>query len=236
MTVLFGFTSPSRELSVLCADDLEGHGGGRAEKVMVVFDRYAVGVVGPSALLRAVANAASLYGVRTRTGGKPPLPDSVAELCDQVARLVPRVLGLEMKNQVASKNRSQQQIDEWKDQSGSLIVVDLSDHTLHFAKARPSVGAILGGATPAFGIKRLDAELVYEFSGTEIERGTIPEEALIDHRAWGEVLVADAASRLNQPKRIIGRLGTSAEGRWQKWFCWSAYDSVDERMTSIGYP
>jgi len=54
MTALYAYASPESQKAIMAADDREGNAGGKAEKIHMIGDRFAVGVLGGGAPLNAI--------------------------------------------------------------------------------------------------------------------------------------------------------------------------------------
>jgi hypothetical protein len=54
MTVLFAYVSNEHDAAFICADNLEGITGSKAEKVFLQWRRFAIGISGPEFLKEAL--------------------------------------------------------------------------------------------------------------------------------------------------------------------------------------
>jgi hypothetical protein len=223
VTVIFAFCSPERRHSAICADDLEANNGDLVAKVMIAFDRYGVGVIGPGFLKTALERVCA---ETSRT------PSSAMDLARDVYRLVPGLAHEEntaLESALRSDPTKEEQARHWRGQTGALVVLDVHGHQLYHARAGQTVAALLSrpaAAPAAFSVRALRGELAFEIAKNASDGWTIPASAFEDHRSWGREEIARAAEEINRKEQrvAIGKLGASVVGVERELRCWPAIE------------
>lgn len=244
MTVLFAFASPLHRKSVLSADDFDANNPAhRVDKIVVGFNRFAVGVTG-SDLLHKAADSLTHFPVGTVfRGGTSALvaPGSAQAFCAALAPLLPRwarrtVNGLRQAEKM--KRLTKSQVRDVLDGGGSIVVLDMVTHELHSAELTMNVAALAQADPRAVELnpRQLPAERVHAFSGEPLDFGPVTNDALEDHRAWANVYIEPFAERANreQRRKVIGGLGASVEVSGATWTFYSSFADYDEWLASHG--
>jgi hypothetical protein len=243
MTVIVAFGSPSRNRSAICADDLAVGSQRQADKVTLVFERYAVGIIGCDFLKLAV-EAVGYFGpnVKLATGraALASIPDT-RTLCDHVASLVPRLSKAylqELDECVGNELITQEQREQYASQGGSLVILDTASHALEVARLPYSAIQAADRTHVAFEFEPLESETVYHCSKHAAPLGIIPPPAFEAFPDWAKHEIATFAAEHN-PRAAspqIGQLGAYLEvvdGTFRRA---SAFESYHALLTAHGCP
>jgi len=236
MTVIFGFTNNTKKTCFMGADDLEGHGRRRVDKISYVFGRFIVGCVGADVAIEATRLAGMIWSEQTLLRDMSPYkaPTSLDEFARSIAACVPRIAKARyeaMKKAVADGLRTEEQIEELRSQNSTLVVLDVQERQLHELR--------LGALFPPSPLETLEhaklpKERIFRFgvNGTK-DCGPVSKEALDQPFAWCREQVSLTKEEV-EPHRpgAIGELGCCYLARGNNITFKTAFQSVDDAAAS----
>jgi hypothetical protein len=237
MTVLFAFASPQHDTYFVGADNLESANGLRPDKIVVCWGRFAVAIHGADVMKEALQYASyfdeSAYGFRHRNGSKPPIIASVQDVCDQVAKCLPRLVRCHISRLSAPAHKML-----WMNQGGGYVVLDYQRRELFDVAL---IGPVSGAAQlpPKFSITRLAPEQTYRFGiNNTTPMGAVSAAIAADPRVWAATETTNARRLVAQhgSHNVIGDLGASFTVRGTVLEFCSNHDTLDDFMTSYGVP
>lgn len=237
MTVLFAFVSNEHDAAFICADNLEGISGSKAEKVFLQWRRFALGICGPGFLKDALGMIGVfdyLCKVDCANGQPAPVIAGVQQLASALENVLPRLAVRQdetFKRKLSSGEATHEQYDLWSDQCGIVVVLDYVDKKLFQIVNSTCIANLVAGIRPSLRVTGLPREQVFRFAGATPMAAVTPD-IVSNPRAHAAQWVRDAAA--GAPSRI-GSLGSNVTISGADVNFQSAFDSVSDVLTSHGY-
>jgi len=128
MTALYAYASPESQKAIMAADDYEGNAGGRAEKIHMIGDRFAVGVLGGGAPLNAIY--ALQHSHKSGGLGISSVPDLAKKILD-ITRMNSEELFPELQRLASEKLLKIECYKNILKYASQLVILGCEDVSLH---------------------------------------------------------------------------------------------------------